>query len=406
MTRRLTRALTLVAAAAVAAPALAAALPAGPAAAASVVLDAYDREMFALVNAERAKAGVPALAWFEPARTTALSHSADMMASGSFEHDAQLQAEMGAVGCTYVGENIFYERKGDYRSGVRSPEAAYSMSRYMASPGHKANILRPDYTHFVAGTHFDRVTGLLYNTQRFAGTCPATPEPAAPRATSTKFSLDLGSATKTVTLDIAGDAFVAGDWDGDGIDTPAVREVNTFTTTALPAATGVQNLTSYGRPGDIVYVGDWDGDGVDTFAVRRGNTFYLSNDFRGGEASIVTDYGRPDDEVLIGDWDCDGIDTPAVRRGNVYYLKNSFSGGEADIVLAYGRATDEVFAGDWNGDGLDTLVVRRGTTYYFSDAFEGGPASQVRTFGRTGDATVVGDWNGDGRDTIGVARHG
>lgn len=404
MPSRLVRGLSLFAAAAVAAPVLATTLPAAPAAAASVVLDSYDRQMFDLVNAERAKAGVPALQWYEPARATATSHSADMMASGSFEHDDRLVAEMQSVGCTYVGENIFYERKGDYRTGVRSPEAAYSMSRYMASPGHKANILRPDYTYFVAGTQYDQSTGLLYNTQRFAGSCPAPQAPVAPPATSTEFALDMGARTHTVTLDIAGDAFVAGDWDGDGVDTPAVREVNTFTTTELPSATGVQNLTSYGRPGDTVYVGDWDGDGVDTFAVRRGNTFYLSNDFRGGEASIVTAYGRADDEVIVGDWDGDGIDTPAVRRGNVFYLKNSFSGGAADIELGYGRASDDVYAGDWNGDGLDTLVVRRGNTYYFSDTFAGGNASQVRTFGEAGDATVVGDWTGSGRDSIGTAR--
>ena len=402
MSSRLTRGLSIAAAAAVAAPVLAAALPAAPAHAASVVLDSYDREMFELVNAERAAAGLPALEWFEPARPTATSHSADMMASGAFAHDQQLEAEMGSVGCTYVGENIFYERKGDYRRGLRSPEPSYSMSRYMDSAGHRANVLRPDYTHFVAGTVYDQATGLLYNTQRFAGDCPEVP--TAPAPSSTEFQLDLGVRTQTVSLGIAGDAFVAGDWDGDGVDTPAVREINTFTTTDLPAATGAQNLTAYGRPGDTVYVGDWDGDGVDTFAVRRGNTFYLSNDFRGGEASIVTAYGRPDDEVVVGDWDGDGVDTPAVRRGNVFYLKNSFAGGEADIVLGYGRATDAVYAGDWDGDGLDTLVVRRGNTYYFSDTFEGGIASRERTFGRADDATVVGDWTGSGSDSIGVAR--
>ena len=274
MSSRLTRGLSIAAAAAVAAPVLAAALPAAPAHAASVVLDSYDREMFELVNAERAAAGLPALEWFEPARPTATSHSADMMASGAFAHDEQLEAEMGSVGCTYVGENIFYERKGDYRRGLRSPEPSYSMSPYMDSAGHRANVLRPDYTHIVAGTVYDQATGLLYNTQRFAGDCPEVP--TAPAPSGTEFQLDLGVRSQTVSLGIAGDAFVAGDWDGDGVDTPAVREINTFTTTDLPAATGAQNLTAYGRPGDTVYVGDWDGDGVDTFAVRRGNTFYLS----------------------------------------------------------------------------------------------------------------------------------
>ena len=37
------------------------------------------------------------------------------------------------------------------------------------------------------------------------------------------------------------------------------------------------SVIGYGEAGDEVFVGDWDGDGVDTFAVRRGNVFYLKN---------------------------------------------------------------------------------------------------------------------------------
>ena len=61
----------------------------------------------------------------------------------------------------------------------------------------------------------------------------------------------------------------------------------------------------YGRTWDEVFVGDWDGDGVDSLAVRRGNTYYLSNDTAGGEAATVVAYGRPDDVVVVGDWDGD-----------------------------------------------------------------------------------------------------
>ncbi|MDK6591654.1 hypothetical protein, partial [Actinotignum timonense] len=68
---------------------------------------------------------------------------------------------------------------------------------------------------------------------------------------------------------------------------------------------------------DEVLVGDWDGDGVDTFAVRRGNVFYVKNSLASGEADSVFSYGRAGDEVLVGDWDGDGVDTFAVRRGNV-----------------------------------------------------------------------------------------
>ena len=196
---------------------------------------------------------------------------------------------------------------------------------------------------------------------------------------------------------------VAGDWDGDGVATPAVRTGNTFALLARPAASS-STPVAYGRPGDVVHVGDWDGDGVETFGVRRGNTFHLANGFSGGAADVVTAAGRAGDEVLIGDWDGDGIETPGVRRGNTFYLKNDFSGGAADVVTAFGRADDEVVIGDWDGDSVATPGVRRGTTFHLIDTFGGGAASRVFDFGRAGDAVLVGDWTGAGKDSIGVYR--
>ena len=63
-------------------------------------------------------------------------------------------------------------------------------------------------------------------------------------------------------------------------------------------------------------IGDWDGDGVDTLAVRRGNTYFFTNGTNGGQADDVITYGRVDDVILVGDWDGDGVDTLAVRRAD------------------------------------------------------------------------------------------
>ncbi|HLV05646.1 MAG TPA: nuclease, partial [Actinomycetaceae bacterium] len=71
---------------------------------------------------------------------------------------------------------------------------------------------------------------------------------------------------------------------------------------------------TYGRSGDHVLAGDWDGDGRDTFAVRRGAQYFVKNSLRGGDADVVMTYGRADDEVYVGDWDGDGKDTIGVRR--------------------------------------------------------------------------------------------
>ena len=115
----------------------------------------------------------------------------------------------------------------------------------------------------------------------------------------------------------------------------------------------------YGKSCDQVLVGDWDGDGVDTLAVRRGNRYYFKNSVSGGNADQVIAYGRATDQVLIGDWDGDRTDTVAVRRSAIYYVKDTLAAGTADATFTFGRAQDYAMVGDWDGDGRHTLAVRR-----------------------------------------------
>ena len=158
----------------------------------------------------------------------------------------------------------------------------------------------------------------------------------------------------------------------------------------------------YGRAWDRTLLGDWNGDGVDTLAVRRGNLYYFTNTFGPGNADTVIAYGRPDDTVLVGDWDGDGVDTLAVRRGNEYHIKNDLSSGVADIVLTYGRNMDIAVVGDWDGDGVDTLGLRRQWTFYLANSFAGGLADREIRVGGSADIPFAGDWDGDGRDDVGV----
>jgi len=200
------------------------------------------------------------------------------------------------------------------------------------------------------------------------------------------------------------DEVFIGDWDGDGVDTIAVRRGNEFHVTNTLEGGDADVVFRYGRTGDVILVGDWDGDGRDSFAVRRGASYHINNSLRGGDADAVVTYGRSDDDVLVGDWDGDGVDTFAVRRGATYHVKNSLRGGDADTVFTYGRGDDVVLVGDWDGDGRDTLAVRRGATYHVNNSLRGGDADTVVTFGRAGDQVYVGDWDRDGADTLGVRR--
>ena len=96
-----------------------------------------------LVNAERAAAGQPALLWGNLAAEAAHRHSTDMRNRNYFDHvnpdGAGPDARLSAAGqaWTGVGENI---ARGQ-------PTEASVMNSWMNSPGHRANILSPDFTH-------------------------------------------------------------------------------------------------------------------------------------------------------------------------------------------------------------------------------------------------------------------
>jgi len=211
-------------------------------------------------------------------------------------------------------------------------------------------------------------------------------------------------AARVLTYGRPDDMVYVGDWDGDGVDTLAVRRGNRFYITNSLSGGPADVVITYGRPQDEILVGDWDGDGVDTLAVRRGRTYHVKNSLRGGEADHVITYGRPDDVVLVGDWDGNGTDTLAVRRGFDYFISNAMVSGPASRVVCFGRVEDEVYVGDWNGSGRDSLAVRRGARYYLSNELRSGYADRSVVYGRASDIALVGDWDGDGTDSLGVRR--
>ncbi|HLT82680.1 MAG TPA: multicopper oxidase domain-containing protein [Phototrophicaceae bacterium] len=230
------------------------------------------------------------------------------------------------------------------------------------------------------------------------------PASAAPGATFHLADNDLRRTTHVFTYGRPGDEVLVGDWDGDGVDTLAVRR-GTSVHIANSLRPGAADLVvTYGRPGDEILVGDWDGDGVDTLAVRRGAQYHIRNTLSSGPADVVVTFGRATDTVLVGDWDGNGTDTLAVRRGAHYHVSSTMRSGPADTVVCYGRDGDDVLVGDWGGTGGDALAVRRGARYHIADRMRPGPADRVATFGRPDDVALVGDWDGDGVDSLAVRR--
>jgi uncharacterized protein YkwD len=117
-----------------------------------------------LTNRARARAGLPPLAVDPRLTAAARAHSADMVARAFYAHTAPDGSRPGdraaAAGSTLraIGENI--------ACGQRSP--ADVVEGWMNSPGHRANILKPDFTHIGIGFAGGGRAG-TYWTQMFGG---------------------------------------------------------------------------------------------------------------------------------------------------------------------------------------------------------------------------------------------
>jgi uncharacterized protein YkwD len=105
-----------------------------------------EQEMFALINNERLAAGVPPLAWDDRLAAIARSHSRDMASNRFVAHvsptsgDAAARVRRAGLTTRLVTENVG-EAYG----------ARQAHSGFMASPGHRANVINRQLTHIGIG---------------------------------------------------------------------------------------------------------------------------------------------------------------------------------------------------------------------------------------------------------------
>lgn len=125
-------------------------------------IKAQENEVIKLVNAERAKRGLPALKANWQLSRVARYKSQDMIDKNYFSHQSPTYGSpfhmMESFGIRYsaAGENIAY--------GQRTP--ADVMNAWMNSPGHRSNILSPSYTEIGVGLATNK-NGVKYWTQMF-----------------------------------------------------------------------------------------------------------------------------------------------------------------------------------------------------------------------------------------------
>lgn len=121
--------------------------PAATPAAAQSESGTFVQQVVALVNAERAKAGLGAVAPLESLNKVAAAKATDMRVNNYFSHTSPTYGSpfdmMAAFGVTYqyAGENI--------AMGQKTPQEV--MTAWMNSAGHRANILNANFNYIGAG---------------------------------------------------------------------------------------------------------------------------------------------------------------------------------------------------------------------------------------------------------------
>lgn len=124
----------------------------------------------ALTNAERTRHGLAPLAADPDLTRAARAHSEEMIRLDYFAHESPTAAlrtparRMARAGCTdvEVGENIAF-----YEGYTREEAARRVVDDWMNSPAHRANVLRPTYTHVGIGLAWGG--GKLTVSQELAG---------------------------------------------------------------------------------------------------------------------------------------------------------------------------------------------------------------------------------------------
>ncbi|KUJ78239.1 CAP domain-containing protein [Ruegeria profundi] len=299
-----------------------------------------ERQMLALINAERAQAGLPPVRLELNLNEAAEDHSQWMLNTDTFSHTGQggssPSQRMDAAGFDFAGswratENIAWQSiRG--APGL-SDDVENLHNSLMNSPGHRANILDPNVTVVGIGIEVGKFEGwdAIIVTQNFA-------------RTSGQLDLDTGGSggsTPAPTPTEPGQEAVDAGTIGDASDDWFILKSG-------------QAGTLDGRDGDDILGG---GNGRDTLIGGLGD-------------DTLSGYGGND--TLLGG---QGVDLLKGATGNDWLQSgmgaDRLQGGAGDDVLRGGRGRDTLIGGDDD----DTLIGARGI-----DTMTGGSGSDTFVF--------------------------
>lgn len=337
-------------------------------------------KIFAQTNAQRTKAGLKPLI-SDPALDKAAGEWARALArSCTFKHSsATWRAERVAkAGWSATGENI-----------AAGYAASSVVSAWMASPGHKANILNTKYTG----------VGIGYA----KGTCYSS------------YWVQIFGWTKTAAAAGAGD--VSGDLNVDVVAQNSAGDVVVYRGNGRGGWNGSATAGSgWERSDKLITLGDFTGDGIsDLGRVGTDGKFELLKGTGAGKyaAPVAIGSGWGSHRRIVGGIDFDGdrrTDVLAVdSSGTLRYYRGSgagtFTGSPKAVGSGWGSMTAVMYAGDFNGDTRGDIIARKkdGTLWLYPSNGAGGFGSSKKIGNGWGAMTAVfspGDFDGSGKPDV------
>lgn len=128
-------------------------------------------------------------------------------------------------------------------------------------------------------------------------------------------------------------------------------------------ADAVDHVFEFGLPDGIAVAGDFNGDGIDTVGVFRHGRWLLDAHGDGKASADDTEfvYGADGDVPVVGDFNGDGIDEIGIFRDGTWHIDTNGNHvlDEGDAELKLGGERDAPVVGDFDGDGSDQIGVYR-----------------------------------------------
>jgi len=388
-----------------------------------------------LVNAERAKAGLPPLVVSFQLNAAADVQARNMVSmapvvglSAAMSHTLQgtfqptLTSRANTVGYDYyaLGENIAY--------GYNTAEEV--MAAWMNSPGHRANILNPMFTQI--GVSVQSYGTIKYFAQAFGFPQPGTTSAANPApgssttpppssTTPPPSSSTPPPSTTTPTSGYGGGPSQAGKIYATGSDTGSTPTVTVYDAASGAVKFSFQAYNSTFRGGVRIAVGDVTGDGYQDVIVAPGRgmtpTVKIYDGVTGqlaGSFDAYTPLFQGGVNLAVGDVNGDGRDDviTGADAGGGPHVK-VFDLASSQVLHSFFAYAGNFFggvrvaAGDVNGDGRTDIVTSPGAgTSPLIRVFDGMNRQVIRAFEayssgwRGGVFVAAGDVNGDGRADI------